>query len=201
LELPCFISLSLVPTWRPNLFRAPFSAGGRVIGTGSYPDALLRAILTRTRTIACVGVSRNQVRPSFYVARYLALKGFRVIPVNPAYAGETLLGETVLPDLASLPDGVAMVDIFRRSSEAGAVVDAALAHLLGRGLETIWMQIGVTDAAAAARAEAAGLTVIMNRCPKIEYMRLFGELGWQGINTAVLTSRRRPLTRAVRKLM
>jgi predicted CoA-binding protein len=158
----------------------------------TYPDALLRRILAGTRTIACVGVSRNEVRPSFYVARYLRLKGFRVIPVNPAFAGETLLGETVHPDLASLPASlgpVQMVDIFRRSDRAGAVVDEALAHLLGRGLRTIWMQIGVVDHAAAARAEAAGLTVIMDRCPKIEFQRLHGELRMGGFNTGIISSR------------
>ena len=137
-------------------------------------------------------MSKNEVRPSFYVARYLRLKGFRVIPVNPAFAGETLLGETVRPDLASLPEGLGpihMVDVFRRSDRAGAVVDEALAHLLGRGLKVVWMQIGVVDEAAAARAEAAGLTVIMNRCPKIEYQRLHGELRMGGFNTGIISSR------------
>jgi predicted CoA-binding protein len=158
----------------------------------SYSDDLLRRILARTRTIACVGVSKNEVRPSYYVARYLRLKGFRVIPVNPAFAGDTLFGETVWPDLASLPAGLGaihMVDIFRRSNRAGAVVDEALAHLLGRGLQTIWMQINVVDEAAAARAEAAGLTVVMNRCPKIEYQRLHGELRMGGFNTGIISSR------------
>jgi uncharacterized protein len=158
-----------------------------------YSDELLRRILARTRTIACVGISTNEIRPSFYVARYLRLKGFRVIPVNPGFAGEVLLGETILPDLANLPDEIGpieMVDIFGRSDKAGAVVDAALAHLLGRGLSTIWMQIGVVDAAAAARAEAAGVTVIMDRCPKIEYQRLHGELRMGGFNTGIISSRR-----------
>jgi hypothetical protein len=159
----------------------------------SYTDDQLRAILQRTRTIACVGVSTNPVRPSYYVARYLGLKGFRVIPVNPVYAGERLFGETILPDIASIPRAVGdvqMVDIFRRSSEAGAVVDEALAHLLDRGLQTIWMQIGVIDPAAAARAEAAGIDVVMNRCPKIEYQRLCGELRMGGFNTGLISSRR-----------
>jgi predicted CoA-binding protein len=158
----------------------------------NYPDSLLRSILAETRTIACVGVSKNEVRPSFYVARYLRLRGFRVIPVNPAFAGETLLGETVRPDLASLPREVGpvqMVDIFRRSNRAGEVVDEALATLLDRGLRTIWMQIGVVDPAAAARAEARGITVIMDRCPKIEYQRLHGELRMGGFNTGIISSR------------
>ena len=158
----------------------------------AYSDAMLREVLSRTRTIACVGVSKNQIRPSFYVARYLGLKGFRVIPVNPGYAGETLLGEKVYSDLASLPADlgtVDMVDVFRRSDQAGAVVDQALAHLLDRGLSTIWMQIGVVDEAAAARAEAKGVTVIMDRCPKIEYQRLHGELRMGGFNTGMISSR------------
>jgi hypothetical protein len=157
-----------------------------------HDDATLRAIFRRTRAIAIVGVSKNQVRPSFYVARYLRLKGFRVIPVNPAYAGETLLGETVVPDLAALPaelGEIHMLDIFRRSAEAGAVVDQALAHLLDRGLSTIWMQIGVSDPEAARRAEAAGLTVVMDRCPKIEFQRLHGELRMGGFATGQISSR------------
>ncbi len=158
----------------------------------AYSDALLRDILKRTRTIACVGVSMNPIRPSAYVARYLCLKGYRVIPVNPVHAGKTLHGETVVADLASIPASVGtvqMVDVFRRSEEAGHVVDQALEALLDRGLETIWLQIGVIDEAAAARAEAKGVTVIMNRCPKSEYQRLHGELRMGGFNTGVISSR------------
>jgi predicted CoA-binding protein len=157
-----------------------------------HSDDELRAIFRATRTIACVGVSANQIRPSYYVARYLSLKGFRVIPVNPGLGGQTLMGETVYPDLAALPPWLGqihMVDIFRRSDQAGQVVDDALAHLLDRGLRTIWMQIGVINEAAAARAEAAGLTVVMNRCPKIEYQRLCGELRMGGFNTGIISSR------------
>jgi uncharacterized protein len=159
----------------------------------TYADALIREILQRTRTIACVGVSMNPIRPSAYVARYLCLKGYRVIPVNPGHAGKVLHGETVVPDLAAIHASIGpvqMVDVFRRSEEAGRVVDQALEALLGRGLETIWMQIGVIDDAAAARAEAKGVTVIMNRCPKIEYQRLHGELRMGGFNTGVISSRR-----------
>jgi uncharacterized protein len=162
------------------------------VSAHAYPDALLRDVLQRTRTIACVGVSMNPIRPSAYVARYLSLKGYRVIPVNPGHAGKTLHGETMVADLASIPASVGpvqMVDVFRRSEEAGRVVDQALEALLGRGLETIWMQIGVIDEAAARRAEAAGVTVIMNRCPKIEYQRLNGELRMGGFNTGMISSR------------
>jgi predicted CoA-binding protein len=140
-----------------------------------YTDALLDDIFARTRTIAVVGLSPNPGRPSHGVARFLQANGYRVIPVNPGQAGATLLGETVYPDLASLPDvlgPVEMVDVFRRAEHAGGVVDAALAHLKHRGLRTIWMQLGVVDEAAAARAEAAGVTVIMDRCPAIELPRL-----------------------------
>ncbi|HLS59125.1 MAG TPA: CoA-binding protein [Paracoccaceae bacterium] len=158
----------------------------------TYSDAMLRRILERTRTIACVGVSMNPIRPSAYVARYLCLKGYRVLPVNPGHAGRILHGETVVPDLRSIPEAVGpvqMVDIFRRSDQAGEVVDEALEVLLDRGLETIWMQIGVVDEAAAARAEARGITVVMNRCPKIEYQRLYGELRMGGFNTGIISSK------------
>ncbi len=158
----------------------------------SYGHDQLRRILEQVKSIAVVGVSPNEVRPSFYVARYLKLKGYRVIPVNPVHAGKTLLGEQVRGSLSEIPASegeVHMVDVFRRSSEAGAIVDEALETLVPRGLKVIWMQIGVIDRAAAARAEARGVEVIMNRCPKIEYQRLFGELRWGGFNTGVISSR------------
>ena len=160
----------------------------------SYTQAHLRTVLQRTKRIAAVGVSTNPVRPSSYVARYLTTKGYEVIPVNPVYARETLLGETVLASLADIPaerDPIDMVDIFRRSEQAGAVVDEALEVLLPRGLRTIWMQIGVIDWEACARAEARGVTVIMNHCPKIEYQRLFNELRIGGFNTGVISSKLR----------
>lgn len=160
----------------------------------AYSHSHLRDVLTRTRTIAVVGVSLNEVRPSYYVARYLKLKGYRVLPVNPRYAGQRAFGETVHESLTAIPrecDPVHMVDVFRRSEDAGAVVDEALHALLDRGLQTIWMQIGVIDAAAAKRAEAKGVTVIMDRCPKIEFQRLVGELSWGGINSGVVSSRLR----------
>ena len=164
----------------------------RGMETPSYSHQHIRAILERTRTIAAVGVSLNEVRPSFYVARYLKLKGYKVIPVNPRYAGAEAFGETVIEKLSAIPASygdIHMVDIFRRAEEAGAVVDEALEALLDRGLQTIWMQIGVIDHAAAARAEAKGVTVIMNHCPKIEYQRLWGELRWGGFNTGVISSK------------
>ena len=152
-----------------------------------YTDDHLRLILKRTRTIAVVGVSANPVRPSYFVARYLGLKGYRVIPVNPGLAGQTLLGETVYADLAEVPDEVDMVDIFRRSDAVPAIVNAALARW--PDLQTIWMQIGVEHPEAAAKAEARGVDVIQNRCPKMEYQRLFGELRMGGINTGIVSSK------------
>ncbi|MBN2906828.1 MAG: CoA-binding protein [Rhodobacteraceae bacterium] len=155
----------------------------------SYPEDLLKQILTTTRVIAVVGVSPNPVRPSNYVARYLALRGKRVIPVNPGHAGKRLFGEAVWPDLAAIPASIPvdMVDIFRRSDHVPGIVDQALAHL--PALRTIWMQIGVTHPQAAEQARAAGKQVIQDRCPKIEYQRLFGELRMGGFATGIISSR------------
>ncbi|ANP38349.1 MULTISPECIES: CoA-binding protein [Rhodobacterales] len=153
----------------------------------SYSDDLLRKILKRTRTIAVVGVSMNSVRPSYYVARYLGLKGYRVIPVNPGHAGKRLFGATVRASLSEIDEPVHMVDIFRRSEAVPPIVDEALE--LFPDLQTIWMQIGVENAEAAAKAEARGVDVIQNRCPKIEYQRLFGELRMGGFATGIISSK------------
>ncbi|KPA22030.1 hypothetical protein shim_19170 [Shimia sp. SK013] len=153
----------------------------------SYPDTHLKTILKRTKVVAVVGVSMNPVRPSYYVARYLSLKGYRVIPVNPGHVGKILFGEPIVADLSDISAPVDMVDIFRRSEAVPPIVDAALEHL--PHLKTIWMQIGVEHAEAAAEAEAAGMDVIENRCPKIEYQRLFGELRMGGFATGVISSR------------
>ncbi|WP_417719669.1 CoA-binding protein [Salipiger sp.] len=153
----------------------------------SYSDAFLKEILARTRVIAVVGVSLNPVRPSYYVARYLGLKGFRVIPVNPGHAGAMLFGETVRGALRDVPPEVDMVDIFRRPEAVPGIVDEALEVL--PILRTIWMQIGVTHEAAAEKARARGIDVVMDRCPKIEYQRLHGELRMGGFNTGVISSK------------
>jgi predicted CoA-binding protein len=152
-------------------------------------DVRLRRILATTRVIAVVGASDNPVRPSFFVARYLAARGYRVIPVNPALAGATLFGETARARLADIPREIPvdMVDIFRRAEAVPDIVDEALAHL--PALRTIWMQIGVAHAEAAARAAARGLEVVENRCPKIEHQRLFGELRRGGFATGIISSR------------
>ena len=150
-------------------------------------DSALRRILTRTRCVAVVGVSANPVRPSYFVARYLGLRGIRVIPVNPGIAGQSLFGEEVRASLADCPPEVDMVDIFRRSDHVPPIVEEAIAQL--PKLRTIWLQIGVESEAARQMAEARGLDFVQNRCPKIEYQRLFGELRMGGFNTGVISSR------------
>jgi predicted CoA-binding protein len=152
-----------------------------------YSDALLRDVLQRAKCIAVVGVSMNPVRPSYFVARYLSLRGYQVIPVNPGHAGKMLFGAEVKPDLRSVEVPVDVVDIFRRSEAVPEIVDEALEVF--PDLRTVWMQIGVQHAEAAAKAEAAGVTVIQNRCPKIEYQRLFGELRKGGFATGVISSK------------
>ncbi len=150
-------------------------------------DTLLRQILTRTRVIAIVGVSPDPLRPSHFVARYLSLRGYRVIPVNPGHAGKRLFGEEVRAGLEHCPPEIDMVDIFRRPEAVPDIVGTALAVL--PGVRTIWMQIGVEHAGAAAQARARGIDVVMNRCPKIEHQRLFGELRKAGFATGVISSR------------
>lgn len=155
----------------------------------SYSDAFLRRVLRRTGCIACVGVSPNPIRPSHYVARYLSQRGYRVIPVNPGHAGTELFGEVVHATLGDIPPEVPvdMVDIFRRSEHVLPIVEAALAHL--PALRTVWMQIGVKNAEARALAEARGIDVIENLCPKMEHQRLFGELRKAGFNTGIISSK------------
>ncbi|WP_299349670.1 CoA-binding protein [uncultured Shimia sp.] len=152
-----------------------------------YSDEFLTRVLRRTKTVAVVGVSMNSVRPSYYVARYLGLKGYRVIPVNPGHAGKMLFGETVRASLSEIEAPVDMVDIFRRSEAVPPIVDEALEAF--PNLKTIWMQIGVVNEAAAAKAAASGVDVVMDRCPKIEYQRLFGELRMGGFATGVISSK------------
>src|SRR5208282_3281177 len=148
----------------------------------SYSDAKIRSILERVRTIALVGASPNWNRPSYFVMKYLQGKGYRVIPVNPAIAGKSLLGEMVYASLRDIPDKVDMVDMFRAPDEAPGVVADAIAI----GAKVVWMQLGIRNDGAAATAEAAGIEVIMNRCPKIEFGRLGGELSWSGVNSGII---------------
>lgn len=155
--------------------------------TESYTDEFLRTVLKRTQRIAVVGVSMNPVRPSYYVARYLKLKGYQVVPVNPGHAGKELLGETVIGSLSEIEGKVDMVDIFRRPEHVPPIVEEAMTAF--PDLQTIWMQIGVVNEDAAKVARAQGIDVVMNRCPKIEYQRLFGELRMGGFATGVISSK------------
>jgi len=155
-----------------------------------YPDHLLEDILKRVRTIAMVGASPKWVRPSSFVMKYLQGKGYKVIPVNPGFVGKEILGEPVYANLSDIPGTFDMVDIFRNTAAAGAIMDEAIGLTEAKGISVVWMQLGVVNGDAAKKGEAAGLNVIMDRCPKIEYARLFGELGWGGINTGIISSKR-----------
>ena len=162
-----------------------------------YSDAQLRTILQRVRTIAMVGASSNWNRPSYFVMKYLQGKGYRVIPVNPGIAGQELLGEKVYAALRDIPEPVDMIDVFRPAREAPAIVDEAIEI----GAPVVWMQLGIRNDAAAAVAEKAGIEVVMNRCPKIEFGRLGGELSWSGVNSGIIRNRppEPPLPRRGRK--
>jgi predicted CoA-binding protein len=155
----------------------------------AYHDAFIKGVLQDTKTVAMVGASPNWNRPSYFVMKYLQTKGFKVYPVNPRAMGEEILGEQVYASLDDLPETVDMVDIFRASEAAGPIADDAVKH----GAKSVWMQLTVRNDEAAERAEAAGLKVVMNRCPKIEYARLSGELSWGGINSRVISSKRRKM--------
>ncbi|MBK7658892.1 MAG: CoA-binding protein [Betaproteobacteria bacterium] len=144
----------------------------------------LRRILSDHRTIAVVGLSANWYRPSFFAAKYMQEHGYRVIPVNPQY--ESVLGEKCYKSLRDIPEPVGIVDCFRRSEEIPALADEAIAI----GAKVLWMQLGVSNAAARAKAEAAGLEVVEDRCVKIEHARLFGGLGWCGVDTKVISAKR-----------
>jgi hypothetical protein len=161
---------------------------GRGVDHDSYPDDYIRDILGDVKTIAMVGASANRVRPSYFAMKYLLAKGYRVVPVNPGQTGKQILGQTVYARLADIPFAVDMVDVFRASDAVPGVVEEALA--LTPPPRVIWMQLGVRHDAAAKRAEEAGLKVVMNRCAKIEYGRLSGEIGWAGVNTGQLRSNR-----------
>ena len=153
-----------------------------------YDDATIRRVLTEIRTIAMVGASAKEIRPSYFVLKYLMAKGFRVIPVNPGLAGQAILGQTVYADLASIPEPIDMVDVFRAADAMPGIVEEVLA--LDPLPKVLWTQLGVRNDKAAARAEAAGLTVIMDRCPKIEFARLSGEIGWNGVTSRVISSKK-----------
>jgi len=162
-----------------------------------YTDDLIRDVLGRVRSVAIVGFSSSPIKASYFVAKYLRDKGYTVYPVNPGIAGQEVLGLPVYASLKDLPQAPDMVDIFRNAQAAAGVTDEAVAA----GAKVVWMQLGVRNDEAAARAEAAGLTVVMNRCPKIEYQRLFGEIGRIGVNSDVLVTKKQKLTRTFKKLI
>jgi O-acetylhomoserine (thiol)-lyase len=154
-----------------------------------YDDAYLRKILRENKTIAMVGASANWNRPSYFAMKYLLDRGYKVIPVNPAAAGQEIMGQKVYGSIADLPVKVDIVDIFRNSEAAGPITDEAIRH----GAKVVWMQLGIRNDEAARRAEAAGLMVVMNRCPKIEHSRLTGSIEWHGIASGVISSKKRAL--------
>jgi hypothetical protein len=154
----------------------------------AYDDAYIRGILNTVKTIAMVGVSNKESRPSYFAFKYLLERGYRMIPVNPGLAGGELLGQKVYAKLADIPEPVDMVDIFRAAPHAVGIVEEAL-RLQPRP-RVVWMQLGIRNDEAAALAEANGLKVVMNRCPKIEYGRLSSEISWMGVNSRTLTSKK-----------
>ena len=158
-----------------------------------YDDAYISGILNEVRSVAIVGASANDVRPSYFVTKYLIDKGYDVFPINPGHAGKEILGRMTYAKLADVPVPIDMVDIFRASAAVPAVVDEILKLDPLPGV--IWMQLTVRNDAAAAKAESAGIKVVMNRCPKIEYARLSGEIGWNGVNSRVISSKK-PLMRS-----
>jgi len=159
-----------------------------------YPNDYISTILDECRTIAMIGASANVNRPSYFAMKYLLGKNYTVHPVNPGLAGQSLLGRTVYGKLSEVPAPVDMVDIFRNSEAALEITKEAIELKDKLGVKVIWMQLGVRNEEAAAQAEAAGLKVVMNRCPKIEYGRLSGEIGWAGVNSRVISSRRPKLS-------
>jgi uncharacterized protein len=160
----------------------------------AYDAEYIRSILKAVKTVALVGASANPVRPSYFVMQYLLGKDYDVIPINPGLSGQTLMGQSVYGSLADVPRAIDMVDIFRNAEAADAIVDEALA--LEPLPKVIWMQLGVRNDGAAAKAEAASLQVVMNRCPKMEFGKLSGEWAWVGGNSGLISSKRQQLFKA-----
>jgi uncharacterized protein len=154
----------------------------------AYDDSYIRGILNTVKTIAMVGASEKEIRPSYFAFKYLLERGYRMIPVNPGHDGHAILGQRIYARLADIPEPVDMIDIFRGSQYALAIVQEAIS--LKPRPSVIWMQLGVRDDEAAALAEANGMKVVMNRCPKIEYGRLSSEIAWMGVNTRIISSRK-----------
>src|SRR5262252_6165960 len=158
----------------------------------AYSDNYIRGILNTVKTIAMVGASEKENRPSYFAFKYLMERGYRMIPVNPGHASETMLGQKVYARLSDIPEPIDMVDIFRASQYALPIVQEALS--LKSRPQVIWMQLGIRNDEAALRAEANGLKVVMDRCPKIEYGRLSSEISWIGVNSRILSSKRAQLS-------
>jgi len=156
----------------------------------AYSDSYIRGILNTVKTIAMVGASEKDNRPSYFAFKYLLERGYHMIPVNPGHAGDTMLGQKIYARLSDISKPVEMVDIFRSPKYALAIVEEALS--LKPRPQVIWMQLGIRNDKAAALAEANGMKVVMNRCPKIEYGRLSSEIAWIGVNTRTLSSKKPP---------
>lgn len=155
-----------------------------------YPDSYIETILVQSKRFAFIGASAKENRPSYFAMKYLISKGYEVVPVNPGIAGQEILGQRVFATLSEVPEPVDIVDIFRNSKAALKITEEAISLKDKLALKVIWMQLGVINHDAAAAAAAAGLDVVMDRCPKIEYGRLSGEIGWSGINSGTLSSKR-----------
>ena len=165
----------------------------------AYSDSYIRGVLNTVKTIAMVGASEKENRPSYFAFKYLMERGYRMIPVNPGHAGETMLGQKIYAQLSDIPEPIDMVDIFRASKYALPIVQEALS--LKPRPQVIWMQLGIRNVEAAALAEANGMKVVMNRCPKIEYGRLSSEISWMGVNSRTLSAKRaQPPSRGVQRM-
>jgi uncharacterized protein len=170
--------------------RKTAAASRPAIDHSAYPDTYIAGILGEAKTIAMVGASAGVNRPSYFAMKYLIGKGYQVIPVNPTLTGQEIQGRKVFASLSDLEGPIDIVDIFRNSQAALEVVREAILLKEKLGIKVIWMQLGVRNDEAATEAEAAGFKVVMNRCPKIEYGRLSGEIGWSGVNAGMLSSKR-----------
>jgi len=160
------------------------------ISPPTYPDSLIKSILRNVKTIAMVGASGNDIRPSYFAMMYLLNKGYNIIPVNPGMVGKEILGQKVYASLKDVPAPVDMVDIFRESQYAPEIARETVAEKDRLGVKVLWMQLGVISQEAEKIAQDAGLTVVMNRCPKIEHGRFSGEIGWMGVNRRVIDNRK-----------
>src|SRR4029079_11686645 len=193
--LICCAAQLPLPTNASGILTAPLALA---MDHDSYSDSYIRGILNSVKSIAMVGASERESRPSYFAFKYLLERGYTMIPVNPGKAGETILGRRVYARLADVPEPIDMVDIFRNSRFAPAVVEEAPA--LKPRAQVIWMPLGVRNEEAAALAEANGLKVVMNRCPKIEYGRLSSEIAWMGVNTRTITSKKAKVLGGVQRM-